>query len=323
MNSDDSKACITAAGFLPEKIWRAAYSLSPEQRETCEEIRLRTGRPAKALVCGKIIALTCGGKMYSVTPTDLEEVITSATRSSLHSYIGQLKQGYITVQGGHRIGICGERSSDGENAVRSISSLNIRIAKQASGIADKLDASDFKSTLIISETGGGKTTLLREMSKVVSYGRSVSIADERYEIAGMHAGKSCFDIGDCDVMSGSSKSELIFSLMRSMTPSVIAVDEITESDDADALCTAAHCGCGFIATAHCGNIRDLGKRALYRRIMDEGVFENVIQINNSDGKRDYICYTSEGTDDKSDRAFDDNRIVLGNRVFRKAGSFKA
>lgn len=324
MNNDFSKAFLSAVNYLPDKLWRAAFSLSASQREQCEEIRVRIGRPPKALVNGKYLSLTYKGELVVATAQDINEIICRATKCSVHTYADQINNGFVTTTEGHRIGVVGENYvADGKiRSVRSVDCINIRIAKSHVGIADNiiktLFGDGFKNTLIVSQPGGGKTTLLRELARIMSNTYNVSIVDERYEIAGSKSGKATFDIGDCDIISGCSKPVAIETLIRSMSPNIIAIDEITQENDVETICRTAYCGCLFLATAHVSHVDDLNRRPIYKKLVKSDIFERIIYIENISGKRIYFAYSEESEYNvESNWSIADSGIMLGNRYFRK------
>ena len=156
------------------------------------------------------------------------------------------------------------------------------------------------------------------MARILSQKYSVSIVDERYEIAGSRKNGRCFDIGDCDVMSGISKSVGIETLVRSMSPQIIALDEITGVHDVETICAAGYCGCRFLATAHAHLPEDLEHRPIYKALVNTGVFDTIIGIDNQNGKRCYTAYTKESEYYVENYGnITDRGIVLGNRYFAK------
>ncbi|MBQ7624820.1 MAG: Flp pilus assembly complex ATPase component TadA [Clostridia bacterium] len=323
MNKDLLKPFIVATGVLPERIWRALYTLDVDERLKCEEIRLRQDRPVTVKVNGRYIPVSLDGNVIYASNSDISETLDKATSYSIHTYEGQINSGFITIKGGHRIGVCGEKRSDDKNGFAYPYSLNIRIAKQISGIAEKLFNDGFDNTLIVSGAGEGKTTLLRDSVRYLSYKYNVSVSDDRYEIAGSGGGKASFDVGYCDVSSGGSKEKTVYELMRSMTPDIIAFDEITEEKDANALLSAYHCGCGFITTLHGKSPEDLLKRSVYKKISEEGIFGRVVFIESENGERRYTLYKSEERDAESAGSGYGDRFMLGNRTFCKKISFKS
>ncbi len=276
---DYLKSFHTAAQLLPERLWRAAYSLDEEQRQNCEELRVRLGRPLAATVAGETLLLEGG----TVLPTaeELDQLLAKATECSVHSYLEQLWHGYLTTRHGHRLGLCGQAPEGESRLLRGLSSVNIRVARQVSGFGREIplwDEQGFCSTLILAPPGAGKTTLLRELCRRISLRMRVAVADERYEIAACAGGQPRFRIGQCDVLSGGSKSETIPMLLRAMSPQVLATDEITREADCEALLECAGCGCGLLATAHGQTADDLGRRPAYRRLLEAGLFRQVVLL---------------------------------------------
>ena len=278
----------TAANLLPERLWRAAFTLTEEQRPLCEELRVRLERPMTALVAGEQVHLP-----VCAASDELQLLLARAADHSVHSFEGQLARGFVTTRHGHRLGVCGE-ATDGENgirALRGLSSVTLRIAKQVLGAADPLlpalCGGGFESTLILAPPGAGKTTLLRDLCRALSRRYRVAVADQRYEIAACAGGVPRFDVGLCDVFSGGEKSEVLALLTRGMAPQIIATDEITRPEDCRALAESAACGCFFLATAHGGGPEDLRARPVYRQLLETGVFRRLITIEHDGGRRSY------------------------------------
>lgn len=292
---DFLKSFHTAAQLLPERLWKAAYSLDELQRQQCEELRVRLGRPLTATVAGRAVLLGDG----TVLPTreELDELLARATECSVHTYLEQLWQGFLTTRHGHRLGICGQAPEGDSRLLRGLSSVNIRVARQVSGLGGELQLcgeDGFRSTLIMAPPGWGKTTLLRELCRRLSARFRVAIADERYEIAACANGSPRFFIGNCDVLSGGQKRETIPMLLRAMSPQIIAVDEITKEADCSCLLDCAGCGCGLLATAHGSELSDLYRRPAYRRLLENGVFRQVILIRQQGSAREYLLQPLEG-----------------------------
>ena len=287
-----TKSFYTATHLLPEALWRSIFSLSPEERTLCEEIRLRAGRPLYVTIAHQNKQIfDAAGAAVTVTQKDLEETLMRITDSSLHTYLPQLMQGFFTTKHGHRIGVCGEAvyQNGTISTIRNIGSINLRIAKECKGIGESLlaDRTRGESVLVVSPPGGGKTTLLRDLARLNSRKYRVAVVDERYELAACTDGKPRFDIGQCDVMSGGSKKESIEMLLRCMNPDIIVLDEITRDRDCDAVLEAQGCGCDFFVSAHGSDANDLLKRPIYRKLIRSGIFHHIITIEGAGDKRIY------------------------------------
>lgn len=320
--TDFLKSFATAAMLLPEGLARAAFGLNDADRLACEAFRIRLGRAMTAEVAGEERTLSLEGRPVVADAAAMDALLARVTGSSVHSFNGQMVRGYITSPQGHRLGLCGEMVWDRGAAVtvRSPSSVNLRIAKQVPGLSDalcrRLFAQGFDSTLILAPPGAGKTTLLRDMARWLSASMSVAVLDERHELAACRLGVPSFDLGRCDVLSGSPKAEGIELLIRSMAPRVIALDEITAPEDVRAVRQAAYCGCGFVTTAHGSDLRDLARRPVYQALMAEGIFKNIVTIKAEAGRRRYGIWQEGGeAGGQADRAGHDRGVVLGHGVF--------
>lgn len=280
------------AALLPPEFSGALRGLPAAVQASIEEVRIHRGMPltvktgtgAETLIPNR-----------TITDKDIDYIVLSATGGSYHSSAETIRQGYIPLRGGGRIGLCGEgamRSGQIE-ALRNLSSLCVRIPKPAPGCGDELlpvlcpDA--FQNTLIISPPGAGKTTLLRELIRTLSLrGFRVSVADERGEIAGMHRGVPQFDLGPhTDIISHVTKCQAGIMLIRSMSPDILAMDEITAAADLPAILEAAGCGVGLLATVHGSDIADLKRKRLFRDLFSYDIFQKAVSILRQGGRRTY------------------------------------
>lgn len=289
-----------AAGLLPFGLRQLALSIPRAERVVAEELRLRAGRPMSVtLPEGEAVLPGCP----VISPGDLRTTLEIATQASAHAALERVRHGFITVQGGHRVGLCGTVVvKDGAiHNLRELSSLNIRIARQITGVGDELllrlrEEEALPSVLVLAPPGAGKTTLLRDIIRGLSAGVGgppvrVGVADERGELGAMYDGVPQLDLGPhTDVINGCSKADGLMMLLKGMTPQVLAVDEVTAPADIDALDAAAGCGAVLLATAHGKNMEDLKRRPLYTRLLERRIFQKVLLIERQEGTR---CYRLE------------------------------
>lgn len=229
------------------------------EREDAEEIRVRVGQP---------LELRCGEHSIwmqeKITPKDMEEMLTFISQYSIYAYEEEIRQGYLTIEGGNRIGFAGQVRMEADRVCRmvNIRFLNIRIAGERKGCAKKIlpwlyEKDELYHTLFISPPGIGKTTFLRDCIRMISNGdggrkaRKVCVIDERSEIAACHLGIPQNDLGKCtDVMDGCPKKEGMMMALRSMSPEVIAVDELGGTEDCRAVEEIMLSGCRILGTMH-------------------------------------------------------------------------
>ena len=277
--------------ILPPALVRAVQSLPPAERQALQELRLRCGQRVRYLSLDAERILPSGSDGYYVDAACLREIVNRATRYSAYASSAQLRQGFVTISGGHRLGICGQavRGSDGIRSLRELSSVNLRIARQPERCG--MDAIKYLrahpgSTLIAGPPGCGKTTLLRELIRDRSdWARErVGVVDERMELAACAGGMPGFAIGQMtDILSDVPKDEGVYMLLRTMSPQWIAVDEITLDRDVDALLRSSFCGVRLLASAHVFDRSDLFSRPLYARMCALGLFEHLILMDMQHG----------------------------------------
>ena len=295
MEKYSEKTLNTIISYLPKRI--ASAFENAVFAHPVEEIRLRCARqPQIVTSCGDML-LECG----AFTREEAGELLAKLCRRSVYSREEELKRGFVTIEGGVRVGVCGRPVMEGGSIVRltDITCFNFRIAREVIGCAESImpqitEHGKPVSSLIVSPPGGGKTTLLRDMIRCLSSGIGcmpvkVGLADERGELAGVVDGAPSFDTGPrTDVMEFAPKAEAISMFVRSMSPDVIVTDEIGGADDAEAIADAARCGAAVIASAHASSARELNERSGLAEIVSTGVFRRILLLRRT-GSMLHIC----------------------------------
>lgn len=282
--------------ILPETIRSLLKETPLTLFQKIEEIRIRVHRPLEIIVEGKPYYPKRQEERYIVTVNDSVQLMNKLSNYSLYAFEEELKRGYITISGGHRVGLAGKVTIEQGKvkAIKDIGSYNIRIARQKIGIAEMyipyLYERRWLNTLIIGAPQTGKTTLLRDIARTISQGNSrffipsqkVGIVDERSEIAGCVKGIPQHQIGcRVDVLDACPKAEGIMMLIRSMSPDVIVVDEIGRKEDCDAIIEALNAGVQMIMTIHANRLEDLYFRPMLKPILETKVFERFIELTRS------------------------------------------
>ena len=299
-----------------------------EKLPDLEEIRVRIGQPL--FVCTgqkELVLISNGGQgasrvlqdsrerniyedAYHITEQDVLEMQNYISNYSLYAWQEELRNGFLTIQGGHRIGLAGGTTNqDGHiSGISYLTFFNIRVAHEKVGCAKKIlpyircveksTVWSICNTLIISPPGAGKTTLLRDCIRSFSYGNGtecgikVGLVDERSEIAACYHGIPQNDIGPrTDVMDGCNKPEGIQMLLRTMSPEMIAVDELGTEEDFKAVEQAAYSGCKVIGTVHAGSIKELQEKPNLKKWCEKELFERFVFIEKGEnGVREFKVY---------------------------------
>jgi stage III sporulation protein AA len=279
--------------FLPKNIAELISQIPPNQKDELEEIRIRINRPIEMTTKGAPRFLS-----YIIQPEDAFHLMNKISHYSIYTLEEELKRGYITVAGGHRIGLAGKVIlEDGRvKAIRDISSFNIRSAREKVGIAEPIVPYIFQGnwmhTMVIGPPQTGKTTLLRDIARIASSGdlsrgieaSKVGIVDERSEIAGCVNGIPQLTFGDrLDVLDACPKAEGMMMMIRSMSPDILVVDEIGRKEDAEAIQEAVHAGIKLMMTTHGTSLEEIKNRPSLRNLLDQKIFQRFVVLSRESG----------------------------------------
>lgn len=287
-----SAECII--DFLPHALRKYFYTIDISK---AYEIQLCPGRPISVYYPGKRLFISHKGiltdnpyEAIRATSSHIDEAIELASKSSVYSVEDEIRNGFITIDGGHRIGICGSAViRDGKIAfVRDISALNYRLAREIKGAADEIinaviNNGTVHSTLVISPPGAGKTTMLRDIARQLSNaGVRVCIVDERREIAAMRNGKTDFDLGSSvTVFSGAPKAAGMLMMLRAMSPDVILTDELGTLSDSRAAARIINSGTRVITSVHGYDMKQISNRRDLKLVLK--YFETIIVLSKRKG----------------------------------------
>ena len=275
-----------------------------------EEIRLRIRQPLLFFYGNEEWFLDTERKMltkrkeqaYVVTKEDLEQMFSYLSHYSFYAYEDEIRQGYLTLEGGHRVGLAGRAVMENEpvKSMRYIYFMNIRVAKEKKDCAKKiipyiLHQDSIYNTLLVSPPGVGKTTYLRDTVRLLSNGGNlmeglrVSVIDERSEIAACHLGMPQNDVGiRTDVLDGCDKAKGMLMVLRSMSPQVIAVDELGGEEDYRAVEKVLYSGSHILGTIHAKNMEELEQKPYFGHWLKTHIFERFVLLKKSEGGTHYF-----------------------------------
>lgn len=288
--------------------------------EKLQEIRLRMNAPLIMIYGNKETFISEDAKFVDnpskaiqISKNEIRETMEYISNYSLYAFEDEIKQGFITINGGHRIGIAGKIiiEDDTIKGMKHISFINIRLAHQVKGCADRVlpylvnkQGSNIYHTLIISPPRCGKTTLLRDIIRQLSNGShyfsgmSIGVVDERSEIGACYMGTPQNELGiRTDILDCCPKAKGMMMLIRSMSPQIIAVDEIGSKEELEAIDYVIGCGCKLIATVHGSSIEDIRSKPILSELVKKKLFDRYVILSNyteighleeiydSDGKR--------------------------------------
>ena len=295
----------TILSFLPKSLYEQLRGMTPMMIDKMEELRIRVGRPLEVIVGGEPYFFS-----YEVTHSDADQLLNNIGQFSLYTLEEELKRGYITIAGGHRVGLAGKviLENGSVKAIRDISSFNIRVAREKIGAAEPLTSylydGEWQHTMLIGAPQTGKTTILRDIARMISSGneklgiapQKVGIVDERSEIAGCVHGVPQLEFGTrVDVLDGCPKAEGMMMMIRSMSPDVLIVDEIGRAADTQAVLEAVNAGIKLMITTHGHTLDEIKKRPIIAEILKQNIFERFIELKRSkSGRRGYKVLDAAG-----------------------------
>lgn len=320
---------------LPASLHQLIRRLPDDILRFLEEIRVREARPLEIVYRGRYGFVCAQGAVldqpfgaYHPSRDDCLKLLDLLTNHSMYTLDEQLKRGYITIRGGHRVGFAGRTVLEQGKVkqIKDISSFNIRIAREVRNAGSSLlpyllDRASHRihHTLIVSPPLQGKTTLIRDLARLISCGDfrppgiqrggfKVGIVDERSEIAACVKGIPHFDVGPrTDVLDSCPKAEGMMMMIRSMSPDVLIVDEIGTKEDAAAIHEAIHAGIRVVATAHGNDLADIRRRPMLAGLLERRVFSRFVLLGKSQGP---------GT---IEHIYDEHGARLEMNLHRKAG----
>ena len=286
------KRFLNAVSMLPPEFIAVLQNAPALITDNAQEITLRTNRP---------LCVQCPQKRYyftknnCVTDTILNSQMVVASEKSIfdtfqnicnysiYSRQNEINNGFVTLKGGHRAGICGTAvvTDDRITNIKDITSINIRIAREVFGCAQKLDdvVEPHKGVLICGAPCSGKTTILRDYARKLSFDYKVSVVDERNELSSTVNGVFQNDMGMCDVFNNYKKCDAITHAVRCMSPDIIVCDEIATFEDVDALSFGVNSGVSFIATMHSDSLKSLRNRAFFSKLIETKAFSYIVILD--------------------------------------------
>ncbi len=296
---DNIKRFDIAAQSLSQRISDVFLSMGNHEKENIREIRIRSGKPVVVIFGNEAKFVSCTGRLTDIysdlnlitDANEVSDIFIKLCGYSVHSFTDAINRGYITLSGGHRAGVAGTAVSENGKitAVRDVSCINLRIAREIKGAADELFGRIFSdglsSVIVAGPPSSGKTTILRDLARQLSgteRGRMYKtfICDERCEIGAGVSGIPQNDLGiNCDLVSCYPKEEGILIGLRSFSPDIIICDEIASYAEVSAVETGLNSGVCFALSIHAKDERELHAKPIMKRLLASGAFRNVVLLS--------------------------------------------
>ncbi len=290
----------SAVSIVNAELKKYLLRLDAETKNQTYEIRLRSGQPI--VLCGKYG--TAFLDEYGIAKSKVScliathEAVTDTFNRlcsySIHTHLPSIVNGYITMQGGHRVGIAGTAVTDSDGriiSVKDIYSVNIRVSRQIVGAADelirKLFNEEFESTIIAGPVSCGKTTILRDLARQLSSPDNkkmykLCVIDERQEIACVSGGIAGNDLGvNCDILSCYPKGQAVTVAIKTMSPDIIVLDEVATVKEIEAIKLGVNSGVKFIVTIHAENYEEILHRQQIEMLINTYSFKNLVLLSSN------------------------------------------
>ena len=295
------KDFVSAVSNLSIKLRESLYKIPNDIKKCAQDICIKSNKRVIIFTPNESFFLGSGGKISS-SDSEIDDFITSQEdifdtmkilcNFSICSSQNQIKEGSITLKGGHRVGLCGTAIVRDKEVIdiSNISSINLRISREIPGCSEEIFKElgiDIGGTLIIGGPSSGKTTILRDISKKISSTKKngclikTVIVDERREIASVHNGIAQKDIGMCDILNGFPKSEGITRATRVISPEIIVCDEIESCEEAEKITKSLNCGVKIICSAHSSSTKEISNSKIIQTIISSGTINHVVLLNGS------------------------------------------
>lgn len=318
MSSIYSSGINEVMQLLPMSLRNILVKMTTDQQKSIKELRLRAEKPIVAVTQKGSAFVSQSGKLSyiisdslpKITCDELSQTVKRICGFSVYSHQSEINSGFVTVRGGHRVGMCGTAVTENGKiiSVRDISSINIRIADERLGCANeimsKLFYNGLSNVIIAGAPMSGKTTVLRDLIRQISNGNAgeyykCAVIDERCEICGTNGLVYENDVGEnTDVLNNYIKEEGISQAVRTLSPDIIFCDETASDEEADRILNGIMCGVHFAVTVHAGSIDDLYKRSVTAKLIDSKLFDSVVMLGtgNDVGKIKRIYKVGEQND---------------------------
>lgn len=286
-----------AVSELHESVRNVLSGISAGNKARIQEVRLRAGQPLCVSMGGKPFFVEPGGKLREevtgrcriITPQEVETCFRCLCQYSVHTHQHEIRQGYVSLRGGHRAGVCGTSVRTSQGGLHDITSINLRIAREYPGSADDIIKQAFSkglcSLILAGEPSSGKTTLLRDLARQLSCGATgrhykVAVVDERSEIAAVHQGMAYNDMGPCcDILDNCPKGEGILMAVRTLSPDIIVCDEIGGEEETRAVQMGLNGGVRVVTTIHAGSVGELINKPQFKALAATGGFDTAVLLS--------------------------------------------